>query len=319
MSLLSIYQVCGISGRENSTYYIPCIKSILAQEGNHHCVVCGCLSSQVTKNRLQAEFGPTISYNWIDEKLPGAVTFNHSVQKCINSFGKFDGYVFIDSGCGFLTIDSLRLIEQKLNSGSYGCISTRTNDIDDGYFLNLNIGAYNGDKSAEKEIFKNGDYILPVGKAVNGHTILLSNQLLSYYNKLLPDIFAGWCGESVYSFLCAALKLQWVVIKDVIVHHQQGIDGQSSGFSPQLWQAQGNKGWDHPFRLESLLPIFENDTAKKLGLGYEEAQQIVMHDESQFDENGFCINNELKKYIKDNLFLPPDILDYNTINHTFIR
>ena len=166
-SLLVVYNICGISKRENSQYYIPCIKSILAQHGNCHCIISGCLASQQTKNKLYKEFDSSISYNWIEEKHPLNVTFNHTVIQAISNIDKFDGYVYVDSGCGFLQQDSLNVLYNLLTSCEYGMISTRTTDVDDGYFLNLGIGKFTGDKTAAQEMFKNGDYTIPIGKTVN--------------------------------------------------------------------------------------------------------------------------------------------------------
>ncbi len=57
---------------------------------------------------------------------------------------------------------------------------------------------------------------------------------------------------------------------------------------------------------------------QKYGLGYEEAQGVVIHDDKHYDENGYCINDKLKKYIRDNLFVPTSLLDYDRIKHTWV-
>jgi hypothetical protein len=43
-----------------------------------------------------------------------------------------------------------------------------------------------------------------------------------------------------------------------------------------------------------------------------------MHNKSQFDENYHCINDDLKYFIKDALFLKKEELDYDQINHEYI-
>jgi len=41
-----------------------------------------------------------------------------------------------------------------------------------------------------------------------------------------------------------------------------------------------------------------------------------MHDPSQF-KNNECINEDLKQYIRDNLFLSKSLFDYDNINSTY--
>ena len=94
------------------------------------------------------------------------------------------------------------------------------------------------------------------------------------------------------------------------------MDIPSAGFRPEI-RVPPKPAYDHAFRQESLLPIFANPEAIKLGLGYEECQNLFVHDPSQFNDLQFCINEGLKEYIKENLYLTPDIFDYSTINNTW--
>ena len=95
------------------------------------------------------------------------------------------------------------------------------------------------------------------------------------------------------------------------------MDGPSCGTDPEAHKLRKEfevtGGYDHAFAMPSLLHIFTNEKARKLGLGYEECQEIVVHDPSQFKDN-LCINEELKFYIKDNLYLSKDKFDYDSIN-----
>ena len=43
-----------------------------------------------------------------------------------------------------------------------------------------------------------------------------------------------------------------------------------------------------------------------------------MHDKNQFDENYHCINENLKDFIKENLFLKKEELDYEQINSEWV-
>jgi hypothetical protein len=95
--------------------------------------------------------------------------------------------------------------------------------------------------------------------------------------------------------------------------HDVNLDAPSAG---QLVQehAKIKPTWNHPLFGESLIEKFTNETALRLGLGYEECQNIVNHDPSQWDENFHCRNEELKQYIKENLYLTTGEFDYNLIN-----
>ena len=46
---------------------------------------------------------------------------------------------------------------------------------------------------------------------------------------------------------------------------------------------------------------------------------FLIHNPDQFDENGFSIDDRLRDFIKTNLFLNKEILDYNKIRHIFIK
>jgi hypothetical protein len=166
------------------------------------------------------------------------------------------------------------------------------------------------------DAFVNGNLIIPVGKAVNLHVQIFSNEFFKIYNRILPDIFAGQCMESVFSFMCAAIKKKWVVHKGIILNHKTGMDGPSSGFSPAQWMMSGKNRWDHLFlKNESILNIINR--GYEYGMGYEEVQKIVVHDSSKYDENGYAKSDQLKEYIRDNLYLSTNEFDYSKINRNF--
>ena len=137
-----------------------------------------------------------------------------------------------------------------------------------------------------------------------------SHKLFDYYGGLMPDIFASYCTESTFSFLCAALQLQWIVCKKTAVDHDPVVDGASSGFKPSY------PAWNHMFRSpKEMKYIIQDPEGTNLGFGYEELQQIKMHRGDQFDENHFCKNDKLKEWLKKNIFLDKKSFDYNKIQH----
>lgn len=318
--ILAVYNACGISGKENSENYINSIKLILSQKFESFDVVfSSCLNNQSSRNNVRNYFGNSIKYNFINEALPVNVTFNHSVEKNIQNNGKYEGYLYIDSGTSFTKEDLFQSLYERLKVGKYGMVSAHSSN-DTEFFNGLGVGRFNGDDKYAREIlFKNGDYIVPVGKAFATHTNLISEDLRSFYGKVYPDIFASHCTESTFSFLNAALKKQWILLKDFVIPHHISMDGQSSGFSPLKWAMSGNRLYDHPFKIKSILSRVQTSEAAKSGFGYEECNNILIHDKLQFDGNHLCINDNLKGFIKNNIFLKEEEFNYNSIKHEFIN
>lgn len=309
--LLAVYNTCGIGGRVNVDNYITSLESLVAQDFNDmHIALSSCLNNPGEIQLLKHQFGDTISYNCIYESVPISVTFNHTVEKCIEKFGEFDSYLFIDSGVNFVNSPTgVRELFTLFESGPYGSVAARTDD--DMGFDNW----FNTDMRGDS-LFDNGDLVVPLGSAVNLHAQIFSKEWQRAYGRILPDIFAGQCMESVFSFMCAAIKSKWVVSKNVILHHRTGMDGPSSGFAPHLWEIEGNNRWDHLFGTnEPILDIISR--GKEFGMGYEEVQKICLHRDDQFDENGYCTNDNLALYIKDNLFLRSDQFNYDGMVYNF--
>ncbi len=307
---ISNFNTCGILPGDRSDLYISNIRSILNQTLDSniklHIVISDCMSNINVRNKLIDTFKDTISYNFVDELVPMEPSFNHTTLKCVKQFGNFDGYLYVESGIKLFEEDTIQKLCKYLQINKYAMISTIP-DTDIGFHY---------EDTPDLSI----DYVVPVGKGINLHCQMFSGEYFSFYNRLLPDIFAGHCMESVLSFCCAAIQKQWIIVADAKVKHDVYVDGQSIGFRPDKYVREtGKPSWDHPYKLSSLMPIFSNPKALKLGLGYEETRSIVMHDHSQYDENYHCINDQLKYYIKDNLFLNNTLLDYDNIQHEFIQ
>jgi len=191
--VLVVYNICGISKRENVSYYFAAITSILNQKfDSFHLVISSCASTPETRKIISDKLGSQISYNWIDDILPLSVTFNHTVRKCVQSLGKFESYLYVDSGVTFGSNRYvIRDLYELLKSGDYGMASAQV-DLDDGF-------GYWG-----VSIQKGKDYTVPMGKTINLHCQLFSHELYkNYNNKILPDIFAHHTSESVFTFIKA--------------------------------------------------------------------------------------------------------------------
>jgi len=305
--ILAVFNTCGLSGRDNTEFYKLAINNLLAQnQEGMRVIISSCMNSEEDRNSLRDTFGDKLSYNFIDETLPVNVTFNHSVREGIKSFGEFEDYLYIDSGCIFNSADDVRNLYSLHVSGSHAMTAALT-DTDSGILEWF--GQY-----PSPDFFSGSDKVIPVGKTINLHVQLFSNDILQTYGNIIPDIFASYCTESTFSFLCAAIRKQFIVSKDVVVHHQISMDGPSLGFPrPEI-------PWQHLFRSpRSMVDIINDPKGIEAGFGYEEITEVMLHDPEQFDENHFCKNDDLKTFIKDNIYLGKESLDYDAIDSTFIR
>lgn len=308
--LLITFNTCGIGSIENVTHYTKVLYQLLNQ--NFDCgriVLSSCLNSNKIRQILYKEFDNLISYNFINDVLPIVVTFNDTVLESIKRWGEFEGYLYVESGLDFEQNNNiLKELYECMKSGPYSIVSGMV-DTDAGYKEN-NVDIQN-DQSC---------IIIPVGKGINGHIHIFSNQIQQYYGQCWPSIFKGHCSESVFTFLAAALKTNWVLSTKSTIHHIEHMDKRSAGFDIPGWVASGRQTWDHPFGISSsLIKRLCTKENWNYGLGYEETRHIMMHRPDQFDENGFCINDKLKEICKTKLFLQPDEFDYNKINHIYIK
>lgn len=318
--LLIIYNICELKPkRDNSLNYQKILSTLFSQSIINDCkiVISGCKVSNNTKKILENYFKDKVSYNWIEDAINVNVTFNLSVLESIKNFGEFEGYLYLDSGTIITNNNGLELIYNKLQNNSNIGILSVLPDKDSGLEWWFNIK--DTDTENKNSLFYNGDLTMPVGHAVNCICCIFSKKFQQFYHKLIPDIFNGYCVESTFSFICAAINTHWIVTNDINIIHYHAMDGGSQCSDPIGWKNSGQKDYDHPFIINSIIDRVDNLTARKLGLGYEECQKIVMHDKSKYDENGFAIESELKTYIKNNLYLQDTEYNYNNINFTWIH
>lgn len=315
--LLAVYNICGIL-HDNTEKYVPYLETIVNQKFDGEIIVSACQPKERTIPFLKEKF-PQVHFISINENLPVNITFNYSVLKGIEKFGRFDAYAYISCDSYCTEQGQLQgLFDIMKNHESCGLVCPRLLR-DSGYAFGLRMGAHRlDDYGASLEMFQFGDYEIPVGKAVNAHTLIYSDKIQEYYGKCCPDIFKGFCTESVLSFVCGAIGSNWLISKDIIMGHDVGMDTPSAGQGVQE-HAKTRPTHDHPFIGETLMDVFTNQTAIDLGLGYEECQGVIMHKESEWDEKYHCKNSKLKEYIKQNLYLTEDKFSYGNINaDTFI-
>ncbi len=304
--ILLVYNICGLGNRENTSYYTHALRSILEQtQPQDEIIVSGCMTSPKAKEWLLYEFKPRgVSFNFIDEKWPVNVTFNHSVQKAVEKMGRFAGYLYIDSGIQFRD-NTLSELRSRVPCGKYAMITAEATN-DNGYqwwfaLPHLPHGQ--------------GDFMVPIGKTLNLHVTVFSDALFEAYDKkIIPDVFASYSTESVFSFQCAAIKKQFCVCRGVVVDHAHAMDGGASGF-----RGKGFGTPDHVLMGPSMRQICDDVEGTKAGFGYEEFRHFKMHDPTQFDGNNHCINDMLLPFMKKNVFLSKELLDYEKISFEFFN
>lgn len=311
--ILSVYNICGILW-DNTDKYIPYLQTLYDQDIDHKIVVSACMPKDRTIPTLSEKF-PNIDFVVTNDNLPVNITFNLAVLEMIKKYGDFEAYMYMSCDSYFTNKTQLKGLHSLMND-DVGIVCPRLMK-DSGYAFGLKLGAHRfDDMGASFEMFKFGNYKIPVGRAVNAHTMLYSRKIQDFYGRCCPDIFKGFCTESVLSFVTGAIGLDWIIAKNVIMGHDVGLDTPSAGQGVQE-HSKTRPSHDHPFIGETLLDKFTNPEAIKLGLGYEECQGVVMHDETQWDSNGHCINDQLKHYIKSNLYLQSEF-DYEQINRTVV-
>ena len=306
--LLVVYNTCGFSGREPVDWYIDCIQNLLNQDlDGVKVVLSSCGNSGGAIKKLFEAFGRRIVYNLINDRITVNMSFNHTVAKCVEKFGEFEGYLYIDSGINFRDNTTvLSKAYELFKSDNYGMVTVQASN-DNGFPQWIGV-----DKFVEDE-----NFVIPVGRACNLHTQIFSNEIFKAFdNKIIPDIFVAYCTESVFSFLAAATNQRWVILKDVVAEHLKSVDGATCGFDHT-----GPKG-DNKNNLFANLDIYEickDPEALASGFGYEEMQGVLHHDPTKYNEDGMVEDSErLKEFIRTRIFLNKEQFNYDAITHKFV-
>ena len=315
MRILVIYNICGIKFN-NLEMWSNHLQDILNQEySNFTVAVSGCIISDESKAELEKlkEKHSNVVFNWIEDKLPVNVTFNHTAQVCTEQLGEFDGYLYVASDVKFgsdtKVIEKLAYLHQNSNSAMTYALVDNDHGLD---------GWYADVWSDLDKMLETDHFCINIGRTANMHVILFDKVIYNTFNnKIVPDIFATHCTETTYSYLTAALNKKYVVHnKTVMLGHIGFADGHSVGFINEI-QYNDNLAWKHLFRSKiSAEERLLNDEAKASGFGYEAHRGLLAHDESMYDENENHIEPEkLLGFLKKAIYLSEDEFDYKTINY----
>ena len=307
--LLVVYNTCGFSGREHVDWYIDCINNLLNQDfEDFRLVISSCGNRLPAIKKLVETFKDKVSYNFINDRITVNQSFNHTVKKCVEELGEFEGYLYVDSGVNVRDNKNVLSEAYKLfKSSNYGMVTIQASN-DNGFKQWIGVDGYITGENFE----------IPVGRACNLHTQIFSNDIFKAFdNKIIPDIFVAYCTESVFSFLTAATRQRWIIMKDMVLEHLKSIDGATCGFNHT-----GPKG-DNKNNLFADLDIYEickDPEAWESGFGYEEMQGVFFHDPKKYNEKGEVQDPErLKEFIRTRMFLTKEQFDYDKVVHKFIK
>lgn len=291
-----IYNICGIAQKNNLDFYVKSLDSIMDQySGLFDIYISACQNNQDDLRFLKNRYGIPIHH--VHDKVTVNISFNKTVLDVQQlATHEYNWFMYLDSGISFPFQNLIGEMISYTKFKDYAMISSGTeNDEGTDWWLN--------DRS--------GPAIVPIGKSVNLHAQLFSRKLLKAYGKIIPDIFGGFRTESTFTFLCAAIKKQWLHLPHMICEYNKAVDGASIGFTDGL-----HKTWQHD--KINIIDILNDKLARKHGLGYEECNNVMMHDPSQFDENHHCVNAELKNDIKRLFFMDQSVFDYGTMKKEII-
>jgi len=311
--VLLVYNTCGIR-QDNTEHYIKCINTFLEQDfEGFRITLSSCKNSTECIKKLYSTFGNKISYCLTPELHTVNVTFNKACQESVKHFGEFESYMYVDSGCWFEDKDIIRKSYDCLKSGPNGIVAVQV-DSDEA----LNILDPKFEHTTDKIQITGEDYIIPIGKSINQHVHLFSNEIYKNCNyKIEPDVFAAHCSESVFNYIAAASSQRWVIMADRQVRHHTSIDGASSGFSHSSHYHHNT--WNNLLHGRDARVFINDAEAYEVGVGYEECNSIMPHNPDAYDEDGFAKNPErLLDKVNQYFFLNEDELCYNNIKCKFI-
>lgn len=299
---LIVYNTCGIRS-DNTAHYIRCLESIVNNKNTYKTkiVMSSCLNSKSCRDSVKSRFGEDVEIVEVDKPYTVNITFNNCCKKMINKYGPFKGYLYLDSGVDFIGNESaLQTAFDSFINNQYGILSFQV-DNDHGLF------------NAKAEFPVTGrNHLVPLGGSVNGHADIFCHSIYERFNNLWPDVFAAYCTESTFSFLCAANFKRWAVLCDVILNHNKSVDGAS--ISVPHVSRKNNTPWNNLLFGRDAMEFINDPLCIAAGLGYEECNRIMMHNPEVYDQLSMPLHGgNLAECIRKYFYLSEKELNYDTI------
>jgi len=324
--LLVVYNICGIK-YDNIKMWMDHLENIINQEyPNFILAISGCMVSNSSKDilkKFKSKYN-NIILNFIEDKLPVNVTFNHTVQVCVKQFGEFDGYLYVASDVNFNNDKNVLSKLMYVHSNSNSALTYALVDHDHGLEATVPPELLQD----LHKLLETDHFTVNIGKGANMHVVLFDKDIYTNYNhKIIPDIFATHCTETTYSYLAASLGKKFIIHnKDIMLTHIGFADGHSVGFIDEI-QYRDDISWKHLFR--SSIPADDrllNNEAKACGFGYGEwkemilpGEKILYRDETLYDEDeNHKEPQKLLSFLKKAIYLSKEEFDYDSINYKLI-
>ena len=240
------------------------------------------------------------------------ITFNLAIQyfKAMNNFTYF---IFCSDDCMMINNKDLStLLSVFQHSTDIGQVTALVNRDNAAKWY----PKYSGFEKDSLPVY------VSLGEAVNIHLSIYSKFFMEKYDYKYIDVLTAWATESVGTFLHAAIGTRWAHCKSVQLKHPKNVKPIQKGYS----------GYNTYKNFRSIESIFEGGV--QLGLGFEcwmnlpelhstkeNRKKMLKWDKYKFchmfnkkvySKTGECKNKEkLYNYIKENLFLPKNIFDYD--------
>ena len=235
----------------------------------------------------------------------------------MKKYGEFDSYLYVDSGCSFEHTPDLisKLYESfvREEDTKNGIVYAQV-DTDEALQVLGNRFKY---QSSEIQI-RDNDLTIPIGVGINLHVALFANNIYKRYKRILPDVFAAYCSESTFTFLAASVGLKNIILADRQVTHMKAVDGASLCV-PHHSPVHRNP-WNNLLCSRNALEFINDQSAINSGLGYEECNQIMMHNPDAYEVSGKPKYPEsLQQNIEKYFFLSETELNYDQMQSTFIN
>jgi hypothetical protein len=324
MKMLVVYNCCGAK-KDNLSMWIEHIDSLILQKNCiFDLVISGCIIDNKSQIDLltylsKTNFKGNIFLDFIQELHPVNVTFNHSIIKCSENFD-YRGYLFLSSDIKLLKDDHIqKMFDFHINEN----VGISNFIVDNENWIPTHIS-----QDFWNELQKNHTNF-PFGQSINCDCMIFDGDIFKTYGKVIPDIFRSWCTESVFPFLSASInKSHKCHDSSIVVHHaiyrREG--------SSVIAQSGCEKGCDDLYRSKrNVRERLLTQEAYESGFGYAESHftihkwtresrekiYLIHNDDFYFSPYHPKDTNRLVSFIKNNVFLSDEELNYNDIPHLF--
>lgn len=315
--ILVVYNICGIKF-DNIHMWLDHLKDILNQKyPNYILAISGCRVSDNSKrifSELKSKHNNVV-LNWIDEILPISITFNQTVQKCIEEFGVFDGYFYVASDVKFGLDDEV--ISKMVNAHFENNSAITSAMVDNDHGLD---GIYHDCWNELDSLLTTDHFCVNIGRGANMHAMIFDHSIYeAFNNKIIPDIFASHHIENTFVYIAASLKKKFVIhSKNVMLGHIGFADGHAVGFMDEIkWDHR--IAWKHLFKSSiSAEERLLNNEAKECGFGY--GGTLLLPNENMYDQEENHIDPpRLLDFLKTAIYLTNEEFNYTSIDSTFIK